>query len=339
MNSEPIVSVIVPIHNGSEHFTKCLDALVSSSYLRYEIILVDDCSTDGTVSMAKQRGFNILTLQNRSGPAAARNFGARHARGEILLFVDSDITIRKETIASVVENFKLNPDIVSLFGSYDDRPAECNFISQYKNLFHHFHHQHANSEASTFWTGCGAILKKIYDELGGFDSSRYEEPSIEDIEFGYRIRMKGHKILLDKKLQVKHLKRWTLLSLLRADIFKRAIPWSQLILETKFLPKDLNLKLSDRLSSLCVFLMTLLLPFSILQITKNQNFYVNIGISLMLLILFLSYLLFNKELYKFFLKKKGLAFALKVIPFHILYYLYSGISFIYCWIKIRICKI
>ncbi len=50
------------------------------------------------------------------------------------------------------------PDLAAVFGSYDDEPAAPNFLSQYKNLFHHFVHQQGSAEASTFWSGCGAIL-------------------------------------------------------------------------------------------------------------------------------------------------------------------------------------
>lgn len=336
MNSQPVVSVIVPVHNGSAHITRCLDALASSSYSSFEIIVVDDCSTDDTVSKAGGMGVNVLRLQKQAGPGAARHFGVQHARGEILLFVDSDITVRKETITRVVDDFKRNPDIVALFGSYDDDPGESDFISQYKNLFHHFHHQQADSEAFSFWAGCGAILKKVYLEMGGFDVKRYEKPSIEDIELGYRISKKGYRIILDKELQVKHLKRWNLSSLIRTDIFQRAIPWSRLILETKFMPKDLNLKVSHRISSLSTFLMTLLIPLIVLGNMKYQDMSVNVISGQIFVILFITFLIINRDLYKFYLRNRGLMFTVKVIPFHILYFLYSGISFIYCWIRYRI---
>ena len=336
MNNQPFVSVIVPVHNGSAHIARCLDTLVSSSYSSFEIIVVDDCSTDDTVAKAGRTGVQVLRLQKQSGPGAARHFGVQHARGNILLFIDSDITVRKDTIARVVDDFKRYPDIVALFGSYDDNPYESNFISQYKNLFHHFHHQQADSEAFSFWAGCGAILKKVYLEMGGFDVKRYDKPSIEDIELGYRIRKQGYRIILDKKLQVKHLKRWDLSSLMRTDIFQRAIPWSRLILETKFMPNDLNLKLSQKISLLATFLMTLLIPLILLGSIKYQDTSVNITSGLILVILCIIFLIMNRDLYKFYLRNRGLMFTVKVIPFHVLYYLYSGISFIYCWVRYRI---
>ena len=335
-NEYPLVSVIVPVYNGKEHIAKCLDALSASSYPSFEIIVIDDCSTDDTVSIVQQKGVTILQTSKQSGPGVARNIGAQCAKGEILLFIDSDITVQKETISLVVNNFYRDPDIVALFGSYDSEPAERNFISQYKNLFHHYHHQHAEREAFSFWAGCGAIRKNIFREMGGFDAIRYEKPSIEDIELGYRIRQKGYRIILDKNIQVKHLKRWDLLSLIRTDILQRAIPWSRLILESKIMPNDLNLKLSQKISSLSVILMIFIIPLLFLGHITLFNMSLNTAVIFALMTLFVNFLLLNRELYDFYVRNRGLIFAIAVIPFHILYHVYSGVSFSYCWITHRL---
>lgn len=103
---DPFVSVIVPVHNGDKYIERCLDALHASSYPSFEIILVDDCSKDDTTALARQKGINILQLSKQSGPAIARNFGASHARGEILLFIDSDVMVQRDTIKMVVADFQ-----------------------------------------------------------------------------------------------------------------------------------------------------------------------------------------------------------------------------------------
>ena len=76
--------------------------------------------------------------------------------------------------------------------------------------------------------------------LGGFDEG-YRQPSIEDIELGYRLKQAGHRIRLCKALQVKHLKRWSVVSLLKSDFFDRALPWTELILRDRRVINDLNL--------------------------------------------------------------------------------------------------
>ena len=128
-------------------------------------------------------------------------------------------------------------------------PAQGIFFLRYKNLFHHFTHQQANSQASTFWGACGAIRREIFLAAGGFDEN-YRKPCIEDIELGYRLTAAGHRIKLVKSLQVKHLKRWGWLSLLKADFFQRALPWTELILRDRRFISDLNLRISSRISVL-----------------------------------------------------------------------------------------
>jgi glycosyltransferase involved in cell wall biosynthesis len=333
--NSPFVSVLVPVYNGKEYIAQCLDALCASSYRSFEIIVIDDCSTDETASIAQQKGVTVLQTPKQSGPGVARNTGAQYAKGDILLFIDADITVREKTISMVVDNFLSEPDIAALFGSYDNEPAESNFISQYKNLLHYYHHQHANREAFSFWAGCGAIRKDVFLEMGGFDAMRYKIPSIEDIELGYRLRSKGYRIILDKDIQVKHLKRWDLPSLIRTDILQRAIPWSRLILESKIMPNDLNLKISQKISSVSVFLMIFIIPLLFAGQITLFDLPLTTIVVFALMTLFANFLLLNRELYNFYMRNRGFLFAVEVIPLHILYYVYSGASFSYCWILHR----
>ena len=192
------------------------------------------------------------------GPAAARNHGAQHARGDALLFVDSDVVVAPGTLEQVAALLVRRPDVAAVFGSYDANPAAAGTVSRYKNLLHHFVHQNGAAEASTFWAGCGAIRRSAFEAVGGFDQVRFRRPSIEDIELGHRLRRAGHRILLDKTLQVNHLKRWTLASLLWTDVVGRAVPWSRLILESRQRVHDLNLRHDQRVSAALVGLAAVL---------------------------------------------------------------------------------
>jgi glycosyltransferase involved in cell wall biosynthesis len=323
MRQGPLISVIIPVHNGARFLPRCLEAVLASTYRPYELILVDDASTDGSAEIGRRRGATVLDRPLRSGPAAARNDGAREARGEIYFFVDADVVIRKDTMARVADDFARRPEISAVFGSYDDDPAEGNFVSRYKNLFHHFVHQHSNAEAGTFWAGCGAIRRDAFEEVGGFDPHRYPEPSVEDIELGLRLRGRGRRILLDKDLQVKHLKRWDFASLVRADVWHRAVPWSRLILERKGLTDDLNLKRSQRVSAGFAGFAGVLLPAVFVEPRA-------LGV---LAVLLVAILVLNWELYRFFARRQGIGFAARVFPLHLLYYLYSGTAFAACWIS------
>lgn len=331
-SSKPDVSVIIPVYNAESYISMCLHALKASSYSPFETIVIDDGSTDGSVAAAEGFGVRVLKLSGNSGPAVARNEGAAIASGEILLFIDADVLVRGDTVSRVAHTLKENPQISAVFGSYDDSPSAPDFLSQYRNLLHHFVHQKSRSDASSFWSGCGAIRKSVFIEMGGFDRERFSKPSIEDIDLGYRMRRKGHAILLDKDLQVKHLKRWGLISIIKTDVWDRAIPWSKLIIESKRSPRDLNLKTSDRMSTALVGILFLCLLVIVLWLfgAVGQK---TVLIAAVLAILNISALLvINRELYMFFLENRGPAFTLLAVPMHFLYYLYSGVSFGLCWI-------
>ena len=219
------------------------------------MIVVDDGSADDSADVAREFGASLLSTGSQSGPAKARNLGAKEARGQILFFLDADVCVHEDTLERVENAFRADPELDAVIGSYDDKPGSEDFLSQYKNLMHSFVHQHGRQEASTFWSGCGAIRKAVFEEFGGFDES-YHRPSIEDIELGYRLNQAGRKLELDRQIQVKHLKRWTFWGLVKTDIFQRGIPWTELILRDRHMPNDLNVHLSQRVSVALVFLLS-----------------------------------------------------------------------------------
>lgn len=319
------VSVVVPVYNGGEAFRRCLDALDESWHLGRqdanfgcEVIVVDDGSTDGATELAAAQGWRVLhTPRPRSGPAAARNLGAEAAAGDVLFFVDADVEVRPDTVALVAQAFADDPQLDALFGSYDDQPAAPNFLSQYKNLFHHYVHQHSSEQAASFWSGCGAMRREVFRRHGGFDTTLYDRPCIEDIELGYRVTRAGGRIRLLKSLQVKHLKRWTVRSLLRSDILDRGIPWTRLLLREGDFTNDLNLQTHNRVSVAAAGLLTLSLAAGLLL---PALWLAGAGAAALLLAL-------NWPLYRWFAGQRGGLFALLVIPWHWLYYLYNGLSF------------
>ena len=317
-----MISVIIPVYNASATLKSCLEAVVASDHCSYECIVVDDGSTDGSEKIAREFPTRVLHLANGPlGPAHARNRGSEVARGSILIFVDADVVLAPGALRLVARIFQEQPGLAAVFGSYDACPKAKGLISQYRNLLHHFVHQNGNPAASTFWAGCGAIRRSVFEQINGFDEKRFPRPSIEDIELGYRLRQSGYRILLEKRLQGTHLKQWNLYSLIRTDITCRAMPWSRLILETKKLPNDLNLKLGDRFSFALVALACALLAFGVVHpelLAGSAAALLGVGV-------------LNRSLYLFFFRQHGTLFAAASISLHLLYYLYSGLSYLCVW--------
>ena len=311
------VSAIIPVGRGESRAALCLEHFSRLSPPPEEIVLVCDGANKVAQEAAESFGARHVELPRRLGPAHARNQGAFAARGDILLFVDADVLVPTDVVAKINAALDRENGVAACFGSYDDAPAATNFLSQYKNLFHHYVHQNSPTEASTFWTGCGAIFKDLFEKLGGFNEN-FDLPSVEDIEFGYRLRDAGYRVRLIHGLQVKHLKRWNALLLLRTDLFRRAIPWTRLLLTRPSIPQELKLRVNSRASGL--------LAVVLLGALVCLPFYWPIGLGIASLAA-LGLLSLNLPLYRFFRQKKGLLFTAGAIAWSWFYYFYSSLGF------------
>ena len=311
----PYISVIIPVYNQGRTIRQCLDSVYGAEYPYLEVIVVDDCSSDESADIASQFPCRIIRLKENMGAAFARNRGVEKAKGEILFFVDSDVYLQENTLEMVAEEFKNKPDLSAVFGSYGKHVACSGFFSVYKNLVHHYGHQTAREEASTFWTGCGAIRRAVFNEVGGFNEC-YR--TIEDIELGYRLFKRGYRILLNKQIQVTHCKEYTFFSLIKSDIVDRAIPWTKLMLRERVFRNDLSTKSSNVLSTVVAFLAL----FALISIGI-------FGYSIYLFALScVSFLVLNLPFYRFIFKERGALFATKSVLMNYLSYLYSGVGLV-----------
>jgi hypothetical protein len=189
-------------------------------------------------------------------------------------------------------------------------------VSTYRNLLHHFVHQQGQAQASTFWAGCGAVRRDAFLASGGF-SPAFCRPSIEDIELGYRWRAAGAEIRLAKHIQVKHLKRWTLFSMLKTDIVDRALPWTVLSARTRTLPNDLNLEMSQRVSACSAVLLA-----GLIALAPWQHGLLAAAIPFALLLAAC-----NWRLYAFLFARGGAAFLVQSVLLHWMYYITSLVIF------------
>jgi glycosyltransferase involved in cell wall biosynthesis len=317
----PTISVIMPAYKAATLLPKVLAPLIAMRDAGEidEIIVVDDVSPDDTAAVARQLGADVLVMPKNGGPGAARNLAATVAKGDILWLVDSDV-IAHEGGGKIIRAAFAEPGVAAVFGSYDSTPAGTPWFSRYKNLTHRFYHQHANREATTFWAGCGAISADMYRRVGGFDVETYKVPSIEDIELGYRIKHAGGRILVLPELQGKHLKVWTIKNAIHTDLFRRALPWSRLMISREGVANDLNTSRTERVKAVVagLFLLSLLaLPFAP-------------GLWPATLAFLLMALGLNRAFAKFLVQNGGVGFAAASLLYHQVYYVYSAGAFAWC---------
>ncbi len=156
----------------------------------------------------------------------------------------------------------------------------------------------------------------MFSDVGGFDES-FACASVEDIELGGRLRRAGHRVWLCPDVQVTYIKRWTLASLLRTDVFDRAIPWTRLILRNRHLPIDLNLDVTSRLSAVAAWATVVFLVLGF--------WWPWMGVGAALALATVGTL--NAGPYRFFVRQGGLGFAAGAVALHLLYLLYSSLVF------------
>jgi glycosyltransferase involved in cell wall biosynthesis len=308
------ISVVVPARNAASTLRQCLQGIRSQLSSDDELVLVDDHSDDGSAEIAAGFDAIVIRMPRHAGVSAARNFGALHASKEVLFFLDADVVLmpgglcRARSVASA-------PGFEAAVGSYDDSPFHSSTVSMFKNLAHHFFHQNARGEISSFWAGCGLVSRRIFNRMGGFDEDLFFSPSIEDVEFGWRLSDALVRVSLDPGLQVTHLKRWTLRSLLATDIFYRAVPWTILSLQRgRRLSFELNLSKKQRIATVVAVLLA-----GTAALTPLRAGFALVATAIAVLAVCL-----NVDLLKLFQKKGGVRLMLAGFCLQQLYYLYSS---------------
>jgi GT2 family glycosyltransferase len=317
----PALSVVVPVRDGAAFLPHSLSALRASDLPgdRWELIVVDDSSQDQSAEVAAPYADRLVRLVGApSGPAVARNRGADAARGDALVFVDADVCVHPDVLRQVLEIFERDSKVSAVFGAYDLAPAARGLISQYRNLLHCYVHQRDAGDAVTFWAGCGAVRADVFARCGGFDEGRGGE-ALEDIELGYRMSALGHRIVLCPEIQGRHLKRWTLRSLIVTDVRHRGIPWMRLLMGRKMRPAaTLNLRVSEQVCTGLV-LLGCLAVFGWLWGGAAGWLAVSAGA-------LATTVAINRPLFAWLARQRGWGFALGALPLRLLHYVLNVVS-------------
>jgi len=288
-------SVIIPLHNSQETIGKCLDSIYNSDYPRneYEVIVVDDCSTDNSADIAGTYPCKLIKLDKNRGPAAARNFGAKESKGNILVFVDSDVVIGKEFLRLTVDCF--NDEVASLT-AMNLKKTSSNFTTNFFNLLDYFIFLKSPQYVILPCTSYFAIKKTVFREVRMFNE-KYKKPHVEDLELGLRLIKKRYKIYLNKKLKFEHMKEYTFLGFLKNNFIRS-------FYRIKFLLKEKNIKTTSGYYPSNILLLFLTLFFTLLSFLLNNIFF------LMCLTMLILFFLHNFEFLKFLKEEKGIVFSI-----------------------------
>lgn len=164
----PKLSVIIPVYNEESCIEKCLNSLKNQTYHNFEIIVVDDGSTDKTLNIVKKSNTPIYH-QNHKGPGSARNLGAEKSKGEILIFVDADMTFDKDFLNDLTKPIR--------DGSETGTFSKNEFLDNKENIWARCWSINRNwpedllipPDSPDTSPVFRAILKKEFLKVGGFD--------------------------------------------------------------------------------------------------------------------------------------------------------------------------
>mgnify|MGYP001568137199 CR=1 FL=1 len=198
------VSVIVPVYNNQESIRKCVEALLGQDYPNngYEVIVVDDGSADSTAGVVKAYPVKYIYQKNQ-GPAAARNRGAGEAKGDIILFTDSDCVPDGNWISEMVKPFKA-PDVVAVKGAYktNQRAVTARFAQiEFEERFNMLKKAGSIDMVDTYSAG---FRRGVFLEMKGFDTS-FPVANNEDTELSYRMSRLGFRMVFNPNAIVYHL--------------------------------------------------------------------------------------------------------------------------------------
>jgi glycosyltransferase involved in cell wall biosynthesis len=227
-DNNPYISVVIPVYNAEKTLDKCLRAVFNSGFQDFEVLVVDDDSKDSSMKIAEQFPCKLLTLTRNQGPSVARNWGARNARGEIILFIDSDIVIQRDTLDLFVDSLK---SYTAVFGIYTQKPGTDNLLSLYQNFYAHRSMRDTNELTTMLYSYCVAIRKDTFLEIGGFDET-WRRPTFEDVQLGLRLTENGQKICLNKSIEVVHHPNFNMKRFIK-NYFYKSLDLSKLMLSKK----------------------------------------------------------------------------------------------------------
>lgn len=302
------VSVIIPVYNASKSIKQCLESIYNTKYKDFEVLVVDDNSTDNSVEIIKNFPCKLIKFNKNKGPAVARNTGAREANGNILMFIDSDAIQQEDNINKIVDDFKKYPDIASVSGMFSKESISKGWFAKYRDLQIHYWHKSTSRTSTIFMVTTGAIKKDIFFEVGCFNEN-YNAADVEDYEIGHRIAKK-YKMLVDDDIVFKHYEYASSFIKLTKKLFKRTMLWTPLFLKRKRFEN--NYATANR--GLGVLFASLSL-ISLILITINLNFLI------VFFALFILFLLTDIRFYPFLLKEGGFFF----LTYSIFLYYYFNI--------------
>jgi GT2 family glycosyltransferase len=298
------VSVVIPCYNAEKTLRACLESVFTQSYQPFEVIVVDDASTDSSPAIAAEFPCTLIELPVNGGVSAARNAGVAASHGEILFFLDSDVAIARDAVRNAVLLLDEDPLCGCVYGVYAKEPLiDDGSVETYRIL--HLHHVLSRAVGLTKSAvfALAGMPRRVFDEIGPFDENLR---SAEDDDYSERLQA-HYRIRLTDRITGWHDEADKLLPLL-AEQFRRA-QLLRFVARNRLRPN--GLKINGMPGVLAAALTVATLPPAILRPSLR-------ALPLACLAAFAAA---DPELARFVLREKGLGFLVFFIGVHFLTHL------------------
>ncbi len=200
-----LASVIVPAYNAAPTIEACIQALHRQTVAsdQYEILVVDDASTDDTADLAEAAGAQVIRLPHNQGRSQARNVGAQAAQGAILLFTDADCEPTPTWMAYMLAPFQRDPTVMGVKGAYWTRQKAVVARFTQLELEDKYDHMARQSQIVFIDTYSAAYRRDVFDAQQGFDVS-LTYSMMEDQDLSFRLAAASHKMVFVPEARVYH---------------------------------------------------------------------------------------------------------------------------------------
>ncbi|QQR92101.1 MAG: glycosyltransferase [Candidatus Iainarchaeum archaeon] len=201
-HSKASASIIIPAYNAAKTIADCLDALKQQTISPKEIIVVDDGSKDNTSKVVATFSNVKLTSQANAGPARARNVGAKAAKGDIIIFLDSDCVPEKNWLEEMLKPFE-DAKVAGVQGAYKSK--QKSIVARFDQLDIEYRYERMKRAEKLDWIGSysAAYRRDIFLKENGFDES-FPKASGEDAELSYRMAEKKYRLIFAPSAIVYH---------------------------------------------------------------------------------------------------------------------------------------
>ncbi len=313
------ISVIIPNRNGGKTIGRCLDAVFSSDFEKYEVIVVDDCSTDNSVEIIKKHPCRLIRLHSHSGSSKARNTGARDAQArangnKILFFTDADCVPEKNALSIAYEVLrKHGPDTV-VGGTYTPLPYGGGFFDTFQSVFINYSETKNAGNPDYVASHAMAIYAGTFRRIGGFNEKFL--PILEDVELSHRLRQGGCRLVIIPGLLVRHVFNFSFLGSMR-NAARKSFYWTIYSMNKKDFLADSGAA-SVELKTNVVF------AYIILLLILTHPFLGSPTPIFASMILFAANIAISKKLLLDFYKAKGAIFLLLAAVYYTTFYAFAA---------------